>query len=519
MNLLERSEKWAAEGAWDKIIERLRASPSVPKSPELTLALTKALLQKAQQDPQYYAEAQRLLYNGSCLPYWAKHYYRGLISLRLGRPFGALDALSAFWKPGSSEEAYRDWIDLWNEAVSIISLPKLELTFRERVESVWATFLEREAEFEALVASAPHPNSTKRIDQWLFKLFNSADIGVRVTFMQRNGKPTLLVWCEQLQCHGRNYDDMLYRQESCFASDLLCWQYVLDCAPQSVRDRWHLHAGHFPMPVASVKWGFEGGVQSNEVEFRLLKDDNSGRLVIELFSEMYDYDEEVLYGEGLEGAFKLLLTKVVGELAAYRYLTTVVIRTKPLRHGLPLTGLPRTMAAMGLDFKLEPIDVLPMCTRRYKGCPEKILHTEKQSMTTRIPKLLEEYRKKKNDVYKYLLSAGIVAGFFVCHRTDNTPFVANEVNDLCQKLDAYLAEHAGARALRVIGYAHSETAFYLDFFAWDLPSVLKVARAFFREHTEWRGGFHAYTRAARVIRLSETKPTAEAETVPPLVAA
>ena len=37
MNLLERSEKWAAEGAWDKIIERLRASPSVPKSPELTL--------------------------------------------------------------------------------------------------------------------------------------------------------------------------------------------------------------------------------------------------------------------------------------------------------------------------------------------------------------------------------------------------------------------------------------------------------------------------------------------------
>lgn len=140
-------------------------------------------------------------------------------------------------------------------------------------------------------------------------------------------------------------------------------------------------------------------------------------------------------------------------------------------------------------------------------------------MTTRIPKLLEEYRKKKNDVYKYLLSAGIVAGFFVCHRTDNTPFVANEVNDLCQKLDTYLAEHAGARALRVIGYAHSETAFYLDFFAWDLPSVLKVARAFFREHTEWRGGFHAYTRAARVIRLSETKPTAEAETVPPLVAA
>lgn len=124
-------------------------------------------------------------------------------------------------------------------------------------------------------------------------------------------------------------------------------------------------------------------------------------------------------------------------------------------------------------------------------------------MSTCIPKLLEEYRKKKHYIYERLLSSGIVAGFLVCNRTDNNPFAPKEVNHLRQKLESSLEEKAGPKALRLTGYAESDTTLYVDFFAWDLPSVLAAAKAFFSEHTEWCGGFHTYTQEARLIVLSE----------------
>ena len=140
-------------------------------------------------------------------------------------------------------------------------------------------------------------------------------------------------------------------------------------------------------------------------------------------------------------------------------------------------------------------------------------------MSTCIPKLLEEYRKKKHYIYERLLSSGIVAGFLVSNRTDNNPFAPKEVNHLQQKLEAHLAEQAGERVLRVFGYAHSDTTLYLDVFAWDLPNFLVIAKAFFHEHTEWCGGFHTYTQEARLIVLSEATRSPDVVTVPPLVAA
>ena len=91
MKMLEQCQLWAEAGAWDKVITRLTKSPSVPKSPDLTLMLTKAYLQKAQENPKYYWDAQRVLDEGNHGAYWFHHYYHGLIDLRLGRAFQEME--------------------------------------------------------------------------------------------------------------------------------------------------------------------------------------------------------------------------------------------------------------------------------------------------------------------------------------------------------------------------------------------------------------------------------------------
>lgn len=516
MNLLERSEKWAAEGAWDKIIERLRASPSVPKSPELTLALTKAYLQKAQENPQYYWEAQRVLDEGSHTSYWFHNYYQGLIDLRLGRPFQALEDLSEFWSWGPQHGNYQNWPELWEEAVSCISLPKPEPTFRESVESAWATFLEREAEFEALVASAENSHAFKQVDDWLFNVFWPAKLGVWVTFTRHEGEPTLLVWEKKPWVDGRTVEEELELLGTSFESDLLCWQYVLDCAPQSVRDRWHLHAGHFPDPEAHLEWICDEMYPATSVKFRLCGSDPN-HLELWLYCQALGYAVE-FYPEDAQAYLEDLVTRLLGEMTAYRYLKTIRIKSEPFPKARPLTELPAVLAALGITEETEPIRIAPMMERVFKRVRQPTVRTEVQTNVTRIPQLVQEYRKKKHYIFERLLRYGIVAGFLVCNRTDTAPFAPNEEKYLQQKLEAYFAEHAGERVLRVFGYAHSDTTLYLDVFAWDLPNFLVIAKAFFREHTEWCGGFHTYTQEAWLIVLSEATRSPDVVTVPPLVA-
>ena len=107
---------------------------------------------------------------------------------------------------------------------------------------------------------------------------------------------------------------------------------------------------------------------------------------------------------------------------------------------------------------------------------------------------------------------GIVAGF-LCYPVEGFEGEnqAEQILRFRDSLQAAILEHAGADAVTFLGGATGLYYGYLDFIAWDLPSVLDAAKDFLTDSEVNQGVFHVFRRDVGAVRLWEREAEPEVD--------
>ncbi|MCI9144191.1 MAG: hypothetical protein HFH87_16490 [Lachnospiraceae bacterium] len=495
MNLLEQCQIWHENEEHGKIIDTLEAIPEEERGQELDLELARAYNNLADPEEE---EGRRMLRRAVGL---MKHYEEELRddyswNFRMGYAYYLLDqegtALNYFGRalelhPGDNPliNTRSEIEDLIQECRDRLSLPRFTENFRERTAKTWEAFAGKEADLRRLMDEDKKHERGDELVAVCNEILQLAfeDVSFEMGF---NGEKHELI----LTPEG---DRM----------KLFQLVYFRNHAPAGVLEHWNILVGRQPAENIGLRFG-DWEISGDDMRIWIERQGEEGvglNAYCEKLHNAPGVDENQMWW-----MLVTLVDQILGEIPHMRYVDSFEVLDRPGEEpSVLLSELPQKLRGMGLNLSIGPEELLAL----YNGYhmepdndPDADWRMDVIAGSTCCVPILNEYLNGEKGYMDALHGDGAVAGF-LCYPVDGFTGEnrSQQIFDFRDSLEAVLEQQAGADAMTFIGGATGIYYGYVDFIAWDLPTVLTAARVFFEESTLPWAGFHTFRRDAMSVTL------------------
>lgn len=495
MDLLQQCRQWFEQDEVQKVIDALEAIPAGERTPELDSELAKAYIAVADAgEREPYEKALELL-----APH--EEHFAGdhCWNYRIACAYYYLDeegpALHYFEKALEARPGDKDTQEYIDDCRHRLALPRFTKNFRERTREAWAAFA--------------------RIEETLRQIMDTDKMHARgeelIETCSRALEIALSNTAFELGFNGEKYELILSPEG--LRSRLFPLVYFQQQAPESVLAHWNIRVGRQPAPGFLLRAG-EIEVRAEDVRMWAEKtDDQRVSLVLycEKLTPLLNEDADRVWW-----ALSMLVDQTIGEVSDIALVAGIDVCARPKDEpSMPLTALPELLQGMGFTLWREGGDYLENSYVAYEREPVKDPDADWRldvyAGSCRLPVLINDYMAARTDTVDEYHKDGIAAGF-LCYPLES--FTGEErskaILDFRDALrDAVLGE-AGAQAVTFLGGATGLYYGYLDFIAWDLPTVLTAAQAFLEKSGLPCAHFHAFRRDVGGVPLLEEEEPAPA---------
>ncbi len=505
MKLLEQCQIWNENSEFQKIIDAIEAVQLEERTPELDSELARAYNNIADvDDREIFEKAVELL-----KPH--EEYFEGdhCWNFRIAYAYFYLnresDALRHFKKALEARPGDEDTEEFIKYCIRSISLPSFDKNFRERTQDAWKAFEEIEAEIRADIDENSKCGNAMEYGETLLaklnKALNIAFDGIAFELGVGAGTYELVLTPEGDKIRLFELD------------------YFARRAPESVRDNWVISVGRRGNVNIELR-AAENSINGDDIQMWIEK---NGEKTVDI--AVYCEKLTPLLKED-EGKAWWMLTSItdviIGEISAMAYIGNFEVLDAPKAEPwIKLKELPKVLERMGLDVQLEASEYLNSSYHGYTREPDNdqdaIWRADIYTGSTRLPQALYEYFQGTTDASDALNSDGAVLGF-ICYPLDSFygEHYSEDILNFRDTLEKEILETASDDAVTFIGGATGTHSGYLDFIAWDLPSVLDAASTALVKHSFTRALFHVFRADAMafpLIRNSESEDDEDSEEV------
>jgi len=465
-NILEQCQIWSENGEYQRIIHALEAIPTEERIPEMDLELARACNNQAEpKDKKLFRKAIDLM-----LPHEAYFQDDFLWNFCMGYAYYYLDqdevALQYFKKAMEAEPEDENTQTFIEACLSRLSLPQFRENFRQRTETAWKTFAEQEAQLRRIM---DEDKTRERGEELVAKCSEILHLAFEnVSFvMGFNGMKHELI----LTPAGNKVKlfELVYFQRH---------------APASVLEKWNILVSRQPANNIGLRSG-DREITSDDIQVWVDRPDKGSigltvycEKLLSLLQEDKNRAEWMLY---------TITDQVLGEIPAMRYMDRFdVVRECREEEPVRLSQLPQVLRDMGLNLSTDARNYLENSYVSYSMEPDEDPDADWRMDvfigSTNCPDLINGYLDDDSGCMDDLHADGVVAGF-LSYPLDsfNGADRSEKILAFRDQLAAVLIERAGEDAITLTGGATGIYNGYLDFIAWDLPTVLDTARAFFED--------------------------------------
>ena len=469
--LLERCEAWHEAGDYRKIVEALEAIPEEERTTDIDMELARAYNNLGNSGD---IEGRRLLKKalGLMEPHESELSDDYSWNFRMGYSLFYLEregeALPRFEKalelhPGddpkyNSAEDIQEFIEYCKDAMA---LPRFEMTFRTRVARAWEEFSKEEAEIRRMMDSDRRDDYSEELIRRIQDILEIALDDPTFEFGFDDGKHDLVLVTQGDKVR------------------LFEYVYFRDHAPESVLKNWKITVGRPPRPDFRLR-AFDLDVSCDDVDVwveRTEEDRATVRVHCDKVQESIDDEDKIWW------MLFTITDTVIGEVANMRHIDSFEVVDEP-SEGQPmkLRDLPKAMEDMGIILTNDADSFLQRYTV-YKTDPDKDSNGPWRldiiSGSDCCPPIVNDYYSGERRCVDTLHADGAVAGY-LAYSLDifDGEDRSDKIFDFRDSLEEALIDWAGEDAITVIGGATGLYYGYLDFIAWDIPSILSAAQEF-----------------------------------------
>ncbi len=472
--LLRQCQDWHESQDYERIVEALEGVPPGQRTTEVDMELARAYNNLGTQENGNEADSRRLLRKalGIMEQHEAELSDDYSWNFRMGYSLFFLEregeALPHFGKalelhPGddpkyNTREEIQTLIDSCRESMS---LPMFETTFRNRVIRAWEEFEREEAEIRRMMDSDRRDEYSDELIRRIQDILEMALDDPTFEFGIDDGKHDLVLVTQGDKVR------------------LFEYVYFRDHAPGSVLENWKITVGRPPRPDFHLR-AFDLDVCGDDVEAwveRTEEDRVSLRVCCDKVQDPMDDEDRVWW------MLFTIVDSVIGEVANMRHIDSFeVVDHPPEGQPVKLSDLPKAIEDMGIVLTNDAESFLQRYTV-YKADPDEESdgpwRIDILSGSNCCPPIINEYYSGERRCVDTLHADGAVAGY-LAYSLDifDGEDRSDRIFDFRDSLEGALMDKAGEDALAVIGGATGLHYGYLDFIAWDLPSVLNAAQDF-----------------------------------------
>ena len=493
MDILKQCQKWHEESEHQKIVDALEAIPAQERTPEMDSELARAYNNLAvPEDRELYQKALSLLKPHA--DYFAEDYRW---NFRMGYSYYYLDqegrALPYFHKALEKLPGDEDTQKLIDACESLITLPQFTACFRERTEDWWETFAEMEAELRQMMDDDKnHTRGAELVAQMEETLHLVFD---EISFEMGVG--------------GEKHELILTPEGD--KVNLFELVYFRKHAPKKVLEHWNILVGRQPIRNIGLRTDDGWDISGEDVQIWLEEQGEHSFAISAYCEKLLPMLREA---EGRAWWMLTTLTdQVLGEIPHMRYIGSFdVLETPKAEPSIRMSQLPEKLKEKGLELSTDPEAYLDSYLG-YKMEPNKDPEADWRldviaGSTSCVP-LINGYLNADNDFMDALHADGAVAGFF-CYPLDTLREKegTQKIFDFRDKLEELFTTGDGPEVLTLTGGATGLFCGYVDFIAWDIRTVLQMAKMFFEDSDIPWASFHTFRREAGTVNL-KTPPEEE----------
>ncbi len=469
--LLDRCEAWHEAEEYEKIVEALEAIPEEERTTDIDMELARAYNNLGNPGD---IEGRRLLKKALELmePHepelsddYSWNFRMGYALIFLEREGEALPHFEKALElhPGdnpkyNTSEEIQTLIDSCRECMA---LPMFEMTFRTRVARAWEEFSKEEAEIRRMMDSDRRDDYSEELIRRIQDILEIALDDPTFEFGFDDGKHDLVLVTQGDKVR------------------LFEYVYFRDHAPESVLENWKITVGRPPRPDFRLR-AFDLDVSCDDVDAwveRTEEDRVSVRVRCDKVQGSIEDENKVWW------MLFTITDTVIGEVANMRHIDSFeVVDEPPEGQPMKLRDLPEAMEDMGIVLSNDADSFLQRYTV-YKTDPDKDSdgpwRLDIISGSDCCPPIVNDYYSGERRCVDTLHADGAVAGY-IAYSLDifDGDDGSDRIFDFRDSLEEALIEKAGEDAITVIGGATGLYYGYLDFIAWDIPSILSAAQEF-----------------------------------------
>ena len=469
--LMDRCEAWHEAGEYERIVEALEAIPEAERTTDIDMELARAYNNLGDSGD---IEGRRLLKKALRLmePHetelsddYSWNFRMGYALIFLEREGEALPHFEKALElhPGddpkyNTREEIQTLIDSCRECMA---LPLFEMTFRTRVARAWEEFSKEEAEIRRMMDSDRRDDYSDELIRRIQDILEIALDDPTFEFGFDDGKHDLVLVTQGDKVR------------------LFEYVYFKDHAPESVLENWKITVGRPPRPDFRLR-AFDLDVSCDDVDVwveRTEEDRVSVRVHCDKVQESIDDEDRIWW------MLFTITDTVIGEVANMRHIDSFeVVDEPPESQSMKLRDLPKAMEDMGIILTNDADSFLQRYTV-YKTDPDKDSdgpwRLDIISGSDCCPPIVNDYYSGERRCVDTLHADGAVAGY-LAYSLDifDGEDRSDRIFDFRDTLEEALIDWAGEDAITVIGGATGLYYGYLDFIAWDIPSILSAAQEF-----------------------------------------
>ena len=469
--LMDRCEAWHEAGEYERIVEALEAIPEAERTTDIDMELARAYNNLGDSGD---IEGRRLLKKALRLmePHetelsddYSWNFRMGYALIFLEREGEALPHFEKALElhPGddpkyNTREEIQTLIDSCRECMA---LPIFEMTFRTRVARAWEEFSKEEAEIRRMMDSDRRDDYSDELIRRIQDILEIALDDPTFEFGFDDGKHDLVLVTQGDKVR------------------LFEYVYFKDHAPESVLENWKITVGRPPRPDFRLR-AFDLDVSCDDVDVwveRTEEDRVSVRVHCDKVQESIDDEDRIWW------MLFTITDNVIGEVANMRHIDSFQVVDEPLEsQPMKLRDLPKVMEDMGIILTNDADSFLQRYTV-YKTDPDKDSdgpwRLDIISGSDCCPPIINDYYSGGRRCVDTLHADGAVAGY-LAYSLDifDGEDRSDRIFDFRDSLEEALINWAGEDAITVIGGATGLYYGYLDFIAWDIPSILSAAQEF-----------------------------------------
>ena len=469
--LLDHCEAWHEAEEYEKIVEALETIPEGERTTDIDMELARAYNNLGSSGD---IEGRRLLKKALRLmePHefelsddYSWNFRMGYALIFLEREGEALPHFEKALElhPGddpkyNTREEIQTLIDSCRECMA---LPIFEMTFRTRVARAWEEFSKEEAEIRRMMDSDRRDDYSEELIRRIQDILEIALDDPTFEFGFDDGKHDLVLVTQGDKVR------------------LFEYVYFRDHAPESVLKNWKITVGRPPRPDFRLR-AFDLDVSCDDVDVwveRTEEDRATVRVHCDKVQESIDDEDKIWW------MLFTITDTVIGEVANMRHIDSFEVVDEP-SEGQPmkLRDLPKAMEDMGIILTNDANSFLQRYTV-YKTDPDKDSNGPWRldiiSGSDCCPPIVNDYYSGERRCVDTLHADGAVAGYLAYSlNIFDGEDRSDKIFDFRDSLEEALIDWAGEDAITVIGGATGLYYGYLDFIAWDIPSILSAAQEF-----------------------------------------